>query len=119
MAGAKAQKMQSSQPPSRKPWLSNTFADSLFAFLARAAAVLTLALLMAIMASLCIGAWPAISEYGIGFFFNSEWDPVQNKYGGLVMIYGTLATSFLLLLIAVPVSSGVALFLTELSPVWL
>jgi phosphate transport system permease protein len=47
------------------------------------------------------------------------WDPVQNDYGGLVMIYGTLATSFIALLIAVPVSFGIALFLTELSPAWL
>ena len=111
--------MQSSQPPSRKPWLSNSVADSLFATLARGAAILTLALLLAIMASLVVGAWPAIREYGIGFFFRSEWDPVQNQYGGLVMIYGTLATSFIALLIAVPVSFGIALFLTELSPVWL
>ena len=107
------------RPPSRKPWLSNSVADSIFAALARGAALLTLALLLAIMASLFVGAWPAIREYGLGFFLSSEWDPVQNKYGGLVMIYGTLATSFIALLIAVPVSFGIALFLTELSPVWL
>ena len=50
---------------------------------------------------------------------SNEWDPVQEKYGGLVMIYGTLMTSFIALLIAVPVSFGIALFLTELSPAWL
>ena len=61
--------MQSSQPPSRKPWLSNSLADGLFAGLARGAAILTLALLMAIMVSLVIGAWPAIREYGLSFFF--------------------------------------------------
>ncbi|MEG0922520.1 MAG: phosphate ABC transporter permease PstC [Comamonas sp.] len=110
---------QSNRPPSRKPWLSNSVADSIFAALARGAALLTLALLVAIMVSLFVGAWPAIREYGIGFFFRSEWDPVQDKYGGLVMIYGTLATSFIALFIAVPVSFGIALFLTELSPVWL
>ena len=49
----------------------------------------------------------------------TEWDPVQEKFGGLVMIYGTLMTSFIALLIAVPVSFGIALFLTELSPAWL
>ena len=69
--------------------------------------------------SLVIGAWPAISQYGLSFLWRSEWDPVQNEYGGLVMIYGTLMTSFIALLIAVPVSFGIALFLTELSPAWL
>jgi len=69
--------------------------------------------------SLVMGAWPAIKEYGLSFLWTSEWDPVQNKYGGLVMIYGTLMTSFVALVIAVPVSFGIALFLTELSPRWL
>ena len=64
-------------------------------------------------------ASPAIKEYGLGFLTSTEWDPVQNKYGGLVMIYGTLMTSFIALLIGVPVSFGIALFLTELSPKWL
>ena len=99
--------------------LSNTVPDRLFALLARGPALLTLGLLLAIMASLFVGAWPAIREYGLGFFFSSEWDPVQNRYGGLVMVYGTLATSFIALVIAVPVSFGIALFLTELSPAWL
>ena len=62
---------------------------------------------------------PAIREYGLSFLWRSDWDPVQNKYGGLVMIYGTLVTSLIALVIAVPVSFGIALFLTELSPSWL
>ncbi|WP_037472789.1 phosphate ABC transporter permease subunit PstC [Simplicispira psychrophila] len=94
-------------------------ADRLFGWLARAAALLTLALLIGILTSLVIGAWPALERYGLGFLTSSVWDPVQNEYGGLVMIYGTLATSFIALLIAVPVSFGIALFLTELSPAWL
>ncbi len=105
------------KPPPRSrrvPW-----ADALFSFLAHAAAWLTLALLVGIIASLTISAWPAISAYGLSFLWNSEWDPVEQKFGGLVMIYGTLATSFIALLIAVPVSFGIALFLTELSPNWL
>ncbi len=105
------------KPPPRSrrvPW-----ADALFSFLAHAAAWLTLALLVGIIASLTISAWPAISAYGLSFLWNSEWDPVEEKFGGLVMIYGTLATSFIALLIAVPVSFGIALFLTELSPNWL
>ncbi len=94
-------------------------ADKLFGFLAKSAAVLTLALLFGILASLVVGAWPAITEYGLGFLTSTTWDPVRNEYGGLVMIYGTLATSIIALLIAVPVSFGIALFLTELSPAWL
>ena len=99
--------------------ISGRLADRLFGGLARSAAILTLALLVAIMVSLMIGAWPAISEYGLSFLTSSVWDPVQDQYGGLVMIYGTLATSAIALVIAVPVSFGIALFLTELSPAWL
>jgi phosphate transport system permease protein len=105
------------RPPARAartPW-----ADRLFAALALSAALLTLALLAGIIASLLVGAAPAIREYGLSFLVRSEWDPVQNRYGGLVMIYGTLMSSLIALLIAVPVSFGIALFLTELSPRWL
>jgi phosphate transport system permease protein len=96
------------------PW-----ADRLFSALAHAAALLTLLLLLAIIGSLVVGAAPAIREYGLSFLWRAEWDPVKDQYGGLVMIYGTLATSIIALLIAVPVSFGIALFLTELSPNWL
>ena len=106
-------------PPPRKFRISGVLADRVFALLAHAAAWLTLATLAGILVSLVIGAWPAIEAYGLGFLTNSVWDPVKNEYGGLVMIYGTLATSFIALLIAVPVSFGIALFLTELSPGWL
>jgi phosphate transport system permease protein len=98
---------------------SSPLPDIIFEWLARGAAVITLLLLLGIILSLIGGAMPAIKEYGISFLWRSEWDPVQNKYGGLVMIYGTLMTSFIALLIAVPVSFGIALFLTELSPSWL
>jgi phosphate transport system permease protein len=94
-------------------------ADALFGQLARGCAILTLALLAAILVSLTISAWPAISKYGLGFLTNTAWDPVKEEFGGLVMIYGTIATSLIALLIAVPVSFGIAIFLTELSPAWL
>lgn len=105
------------QPPRKRrdgPW-----ADALFSALAHGAALLTLALLAGIIISLLIGAAPAIHEFGIGFLWSKDWDPVQQKFGGLVMIYGTIATSLIALLIAVPVSFGIALFLTELAPKWL
>ena len=106
-----------SSPPSRRrvaPW-----ADALFALLARGAAWLTLALMAGIILSLVVGAAPAIKEFGLAFLWTSEWDPVKEKFGGLVMIYGTLMSSLIALLIAVPVSFGIAIFLTELSPNWL
>jgi phosphate transport system permease protein len=93
--------------------------DTVFSVLAHGAALLTLALLLGIIGSLLVGAMPAIREYGLSFLWRTEWDPVQQRYGGLVMIYGTVATSLIALVIAVPVSFGIALFLTELSPAWL
>ncbi|MBT9527973.1 MAG: phosphate ABC transporter permease PstC [Rhizobacter sp.] len=113
--------MQRSDPLGRPPEArrSAPWADTVFSVLAHGAAILTLLLLAGIIVSLLIGAAPAIKEYGLSFLWNSEWDPVQDKYGGLVMIYGTLMTSLIALVIAVPVSFGIALFLTELSPGWL
>jgi phosphate transport system permease protein len=106
-------------PPPNRGLPRSSVPDQIFGVLAKGAAVLTLSLLIGILVSLVIGAWPAISKYGAGFLTSRVWDPVQNEYGGLVMIYGTLATSIIALVIAVPVSFGIALFLTELSPAWL
>ncbi len=93
--------------------------DVVFAIAARAAAILTLLLLVGIIVSLFIEAWPSIRHNGLAFLWTAEWDPVQERFGGLVMIYGTLITSLIALVIAVPVSFGIAMFLTELSPKWL
>jgi phosphate transport system permease protein len=107
------------KPPPANRARSGPLADRIFGYLAKGAALFTLGLLLAILASLTISAWPAITKYGLGFLTSTAWDPVQEEFGGLVMIYGTLATSIIALLIAVPVSFGIALFLTELSPAWL
>ena len=115
--GAAERLVPKTQPPQQrvaKPWQ-----DTLFSFMAHGAAIFTLIMLLGIVGSLVYGAMPAIREYGISFLWRTEWDPVKNNYGGAVMIYGTLMTSFIALLIAVPVSFGIALFLTELSPRWL
>jgi phosphate transport system permease protein len=104
-------------PPARRrvaPW-----ADTVFSLLTHGAAWLTLLMLVGILASLVVGAAPAIEKFGLAFLWTTEWDPVQEKFGGLVMIYGTLMTSFIALIIAVPVSFGIAVFLTEMSPGWL
>jgi len=103
-------------PPTRR---MSHLGDTVFEWLARGAAFVTLLLLLGIIVALTVEAWPSIREYGLKFLVTAEWDPVQNRYGGLVMIYGTLITSLIALLIAVPVSFGIALFLTELSPGWL
>lgn len=90
--------------------------DMLFRNLTRLAAFCVLALLAAILASLVIGSMPAIHAFGFGFLTSPDWDPVNDKFGALIPIVGTLITSIIALIIAIPVSFGIALFLTELSP---
>lgn len=107
------------QPLSMKRPRSGPWADQLFGYFAKGSALLTLGLLVAILGSLTLSAWPAIDKYGLSFLTNTAWDPVKEEFGGLVMIYGTIATSVIALVIAVPVSFGIAMFLTELSPAWL
>ncbi|PTU66388.1 MULTISPECIES: phosphate ABC transporter permease subunit PstC [Chromobacterium] len=93
--------------------------DNLFRWVTRFFAFLVLALLVGILISLLIGALPSIHAFGFKFLVTSDWDPVNERFGALVPIFGTLATSFIALLIGVPVSFGIALFLTELCPTWL
>lgn len=116
---AKVDKRTMSNSPLPNARRQSALPDRVFGWIAKAAALLTLALLFGILVSLVYGAWPAITKYGFGFLTSSVWDPVKDEYGGLVMIYGTVATSFIALFIAIPVSFGIALFLTELSPAWL
>jgi phosphate transport system permease protein len=82
-------------------------------------ALLVLLALVGIMVSLVINAIPAFEKFGPGFVTRIEWDPVNNEYGALIAIAGTLVTSLLALMLAFPVSFGIALFLTEICPVWL
>lgn len=93
--------------------------DSLFGAAAWLAAFIALLALAGIIVSLFIGAWPAIQAFGLKFLVTSQWNPVDHVFGGFTMIYGTVLSSLIALLIAVPVSFGIALFLTELSPRWL
>ena len=79
-------------------------------------ALSVLFVLVGIIASLAIGAWPALKQFGLPFVFSSDWDPVNDQYGGLIAIFGTLVTSFIALIIAFPLSFGIALFLTEICP---
>ena len=93
--------------------------DVAFRLITQCAAFGVLLLLAGIIVSLIVGSWPSISRFGAGFFFSSAWNPVTEDFGALVPIIGTLATSVIALAIGVPVSFGLARFLTELSPVWL
>jgi len=97
----------------------NRLGDQLFFNASRAAAIIVLLLLAGIIVSLIWVAMPSITTFGLGFLTSSEWDPPADKFGALVPIYGTLVTSIIALVIAVPVSFGIAIFLTELAPAWL
>jgi phosphate transport system permease protein len=69
--------------------------------------------------SLAVGSWPAFAHFKFAFLTREIWNPVTDEYGALAPVFGTLVTSFLALLLAIPVSLGIAIFLTELSPAWL
>jgi len=90
--------------------------DFLFHAITQFFAVSVLIALMGIIISLAINAAPALHTFGPAFFFTQEWNIVNGEFGGLIAIYGTLATSIIALLIAVPLSFGIAVFLTELCP---
>ena len=93
--------------------------DRLFQLVTAGAAWLVLLLLGAAAASMAWGGRLAFETFGFGFVTSSDWDAVAGKFGALVPIYGTIVTSVLALLIAVPVSIGIALFLTDIAPRWL
>ena len=96
-----------------------SWGDWLFQNVTRGFAALTLALMAGIIVSLVIDSWESIQTFGLSFLWSAEWNPPQERFGALIPIYGTLVTSLIALCIAVPVSFGIALFLTELSPGWL
>ncbi|MBN8873601.1 MAG: phosphate ABC transporter permease subunit PstC [Rhodospirillales bacterium] len=92
--------------------------DALFAGAARFAGVFVLVLLGAIIVVLALGGLQAFHAFGPFFLISADWDPVQNVYGAAVPIFGTLVTSILALIMAVPLSFGIAVYLTELAPAW-
>ena len=90
--------------------------DSAFHWLTYSAALLVLLTLGSVTVSLVIGALPAIKAFGLGFLVTESWNPVTEKFGGLAPIYGTIVTSFIAMLLAVPIGLGIAVFLTENCP---
>ena len=93
--------------------------DKIFAAAARVSGILVLILLGAIIVTLFIGGLPAFRAFGAGFLIDATGTRCRTCFGGAVPIYGTLITSVLALIFAVPVSFGIAFFLTELAPLWL
>ena len=91
--------------------------DALFRRTTQLFAALVLALLLSIIVALAIAAAPALQAFGLGFFVTDAWNPVTKQFGALAPLYGTAVTSVIALLIGVPVSFGIALFLTEMCPV--
>jgi phosphate transport system permease protein len=83
------------------------------------AALLVLTLLGGVAIALLKGAWPALAHFRGGFLTREVWNPVTDQFGALAPVYGTLVTSLLAMLIAIPISFGIAMFLTELAPVWM
>src|SRR5690242_21077633 len=96
-----------------------SFGDPAFKGLTLAFAVLVLVVLAGVLVSLVLGALPALQQFGFNFIVTEAWNPVTEKFGALAPVYGTLVTSAIAMLIAIPVAFGIALFITELCPVWL
>ena len=93
--------------------------DIIFRHMTRAAAIAVLALLGGIIISLIYGSTPALRTFGFSFLVTESWNPVTEKFGALAPVYGTILTSLIAMLIAVPVGLFIAMFLTELCPLWL
>lgn len=92
--------------------------DALFRASSYGAAMLVLLVLAGILGSIIYGGWPAFREFGFGFLTSSAWNIGTEQYGALVAVIGTVASAILALLIGVPVSLGIAIFLTQLCPGW-
>jgi phosphate transport system permease protein len=95
------------------------FSDQIFSGTTLAFALVMAGLLIGLVIILLIDAWPAISRFGISFIGSTAWDPVRLLFGALPAIYGTLVSSLIALIIAVPISFGAAIFLVEMAPAWL
>lgn len=90
--------------------------DTFFRLMTQACAYMVLLIMGGVILSLLIGAWPSIREFGPSFIWTESWNPVTEKFGAAAAIYGTIVTSLIAMLIAVPVGIGIAVFLTEICP---
>jgi phosphate transport system permease protein len=101
------------------PWARGNVADSIYAAVLTGFGLMIPLIFIFIMLRVGGVAMPSIREFGWGFITSSEWNPVEMRFGALPFIYGTVVSSILALVIAVPLSVGLAIFLTELAPRWL
>ncbi len=106
-------------PRPRRRRSSDTAADGLFHVLAAGAGYLVLGILLAAALSMLWGGRKAFATFGLHFFTSTQWDAVAQKFGAVVPIYGTVVSSTIAIIIAVPISLGIAIFLTEIAPRWL
>jgi phosphate transport system permease protein len=99
----------------------SSFGDKLFAALCLGAGLLVLLTLGGIIVTLFIGGLPAFAHFGLDFLISTRWDPVEGReeFGAFISVFGTVVTSILAILFAVPVAFGIAYFLTELAPQWM
>ncbi len=110
--------MSHSAAASRPSRSASSPGDAIFAGVATGAGILVLVILSAIIISLFWGGRPAFRAFGLGFLANTDWDPVHQIFGAGVPVYGTLITSVLAIILAVPLAFGSAFYLTELAPDW-
>jgi phosphate transport system permease protein len=93
--------------------------DNVLRVVLRAAALTLVLLVLAMVASMAWASWPAIRTFGWRFFATATWDPVAEQFGAVPFVYGTLVSSLLALIIAVPLGIGAAIYLAELAPAWI
>jgi len=111
-----AREDERNSPPQQRSAAAGRWQDVVFENATRFFAVLVLAMLIGILIALMFAAVPAMSKFGLAFFYTNVWNPVTSQFGALAPIYGTLVTSAIALIIGVPVSFGIAIFLTEMCP---
>jgi phosphate transport system permease protein len=93
--------------------------DFIFRYLTFLFALLVLVILGGVIVALIDGALPALRTFGVSFLYTDVWNPVTEKFGALAPMYGTLVTSAIAMVIGIPVAFGVAMFITEICPIWL
>ena len=108
-------------PPRWLPWLGgkSNRGDAIFRGASRFFALLVVALLVAMAYEMARASTASFEEFGWRFIISRDWDPVNEQFGALPFIYGTVVSSLLALFIAVPVALGLAIYLAELAPLWL
>ena len=116
MAQAKTADPSDGVPVEKKTGVGGVFGDALFSGTTWFLSILLIATLFAVFASLVVESWPAIDKFGFGFIASQEWDPVSEIFGAWPAIVGTLVTSLIALIIGVPISFGIAIYITDIAP---